>query len=166
MGARPIDVKGNDELQFSLNFKAGQQQRELTHQLQTHASKLEELGAFRTLLPKTKFEKTDRARWSAEVHPLASVKDGFAIGKDGTKERVRFALPVSSESKSVKLPGAVAGGDSAKDQFAREKLKPYIEGLLAHIGERELSLQDAGNFLGTLPGWRAAVTELRKVMPA
>ena len=98
MGARPIDVKGNDELQFSLNYKVGQQQRELTHQLQTQASKLEEAGAFRTLLPRTKFQKTDKPRWSSEVHPLDSVNDGFAIGKDGTKERVRFALPVSSES--------------------------------------------------------------------
>ena len=95
------------------------------------------------------------------MHQLAKVENGFAVGKDGTRERLRFTLPVSSDSKSVKLPAAIAGGDSARDQLRREKLKPYIEGLLAHLGDKEMSLQDCGNFLGSLPGWRQAVTELR-----
>jgi hypothetical protein len=52
-------------------------------------------------------------------------------------------------------------GTSAKDDLRREKLKPFIEALMAHIGDKDVHVQDAGNFLGTLPGYRDALTELQ-----
>ena len=60
----------------------------------------------------------------------------------------------------MQLPAAVAGGDTGKDQLRREKLQPFIEGLLAHLGGEQAHVQQAGEFLGTLPGWRDALTEL------
>jgi len=95
------------------------------------------------------------------VHQVKGVQDGFAEGTDGKMERTQFTLPVDKESKEVRLPAAIAGGDSARDGLRREKLRPFIEGLAAHIGDGEISYQNAGNFLGTLPGYRAAVIELR-----
>ena len=94
------------------------------------------------------------------MHKVESVGSGVVTG-GSTTERTRFALPVDKDSKDVKLPAAIAGGDSARDQMRREKLRPFVEALMAHLGGGQLSVQDAGNFLGTLPGWRAAVTELR-----
>jgi hypothetical protein len=55
----------------------------------------------------------------------------------------------------------VAGGDSTKDTLRREKLRPCIEALIAHIGDEGAHVQQAGNFLGTVPGYRDALTELQ-----
>jgi hypothetical protein len=45
------------------------------------------------------------------VHAVKAVEHGFVEGTDGVRERIRFVLPVDKDSKSVKLPAAVAGGD-------------------------------------------------------
>jgi hypothetical protein len=140
-----------------LNYQAGEEAKELTSQLQTQEEKLKEAGAFRTLLLRNKFDKTGKPKWSSEVHQLKEVRDGFAVGTDGVRERLRFVLPVSKDSHSVKLPAAIAGGDNARDKLRREKLQPFISALEAHIGTGSLHLQEAGNFLGTLPGYRDAL---------
>jgi hypothetical protein len=133
----------------------------MTSQLQGQAESLKEAGAFRTLLPRDKFAKTGKPRWSAEVHQLKAVEDGFAIGTDGVRERLRFVLPVSKDSRSVQIPKGLTGGDGARDNLRREKLRPFIEALLAHLPPAGLHVQEAGNFLGTLPGYRDALTELQ-----
>ena len=68
LGARPVDVAGDPVLQFGLNFQSGQDQLTMTSQLHSQEDKLREAGAFRTLLPREKFQKTGKPRWSAEVH--------------------------------------------------------------------------------------------------
>jgi hypothetical protein len=134
LGARPVDVEHNPELRYSLNYQAGEEARQLTGQLEAQEARLRQAGAFRTLLPRGRFDKTGKPRWSAEVHQLAGIEHGWAVGTDGARERVRFTLPVGKDSRSVRLPQAVAGGDNARDALRREKLKPYIEALAAHLG--------------------------------
>jgi hypothetical protein len=146
---------------FGLNYQAGEEARELTGQLRAQQAKLQEAGAFRTLLPRGRFDKTGRPRWSAEVHPVERIEHGWVVGSDGVRERLRFALPVGKDSKSVKLPQAVAGGDNARDGLRREKLRPFVEALVAHLGGESLHVQQAGEFLGRLPGWKDALTELQ-----
>ena len=161
LGARPVDVGHNAELGYSLDYQAGEEQKEVTSQLQDQATRLEAAGAFRTLLLRGKFDKTGKPRWSSEVHQLKEVRDGFAVGTDGVRERLRFVLPVAKESRSVQVPRGLTGGDGARDNLRREKLQPFIEALLAHLPAGGLHVQEAGNFLGTLPGYRDALTELQ-----
>ena len=165
LGARPKDVEGSPVLQFALDYKSGEQQAELTSQLRSQEDKLKELGAFRVLLLRDRFAKGAKPRWCAEVHQLKEVSGGFAIGTDGTKERLRFVLPVDKDSRTVAPPAAVAGGDTGRDDLRREKLQPFIEGLLAHMGREQVHVQEAGNFLATLPGWRDALGEAAAQKP-
>jgi hypothetical protein len=99
-------VEDNSELRYSLNYQAGEEAKELTSQLQTQEQKLKEAGAFRTLLLRQKFDKSRSPGGPARFTSSKEVSDGFAIGTDGVRERLRFVLPVSKDSKSVKLPAA------------------------------------------------------------
>ena len=153
MGSRPVDVKKNPELQYTLEAEAG---RAMAHNADIHEGRLQTLkaaGAFRTQLPKSTWSRAGHPRWSGEVHQVKHFNGGDVVATDGTRVPAREALAVDKASKNVVLPA----NPSRVSTGAAEALKPFAAALEGFLGTGSLTLQGAGTKLRGLPGFAEAM---------
>ena len=158
MGSNPADVKGNSELQLALQEQAG---RDMAVNAQQHADRMAALriaGAFRTRLPERTFTRSTTARWSNDVHKVASFIGDQVVDDKGARFPIRDVLPVKLGSKDV---AAVDIGTDAKQREQREKMRPFAQALAGMLGDEGLSMQGAGTKLRKLSGFTERVAEAR-----
>jgi hypothetical protein len=159
MGSNPADVKGNDVLQVSLQEQAG---RDMAVNAQQHADRMAALriaGAFRTRLPERTFTRSTTARWSNDVHKVASFVGDQVVDDKGARFPVRDVLPVKLGSKDVAAAADI--GTDAKQREQREKMRPFALALTGMLGDEGLSIQGAGTKLRKLPGFTERMEEAR-----
>jgi transposase InsO family protein len=159
MGSNPADVKGNSELQLALQEQAG---RDMTTNARQHADRMAALriaGAFRTRLPERTFTRATTARWSNDVHKVASFIGDQVVDDKGARFPVRDVLPVKLGSKDVAAASDI--GTDAKQREQREKMRPFALALSGMLGAEGLSMQGAGTKLRKLPGFTERMEEVR-----
>jgi hypothetical protein len=159
MGSNPADVKGNDVLQVSLQKQAG---RDMAVNAQQHADRMAALriaGAFRTRLPERTFTRSTTARWSNDVHKVASFVGDQVVDDKGARFPIRDVLPVKLGSKDVAAAADI--GTDAKQREQREKMRPFALALTGMLGDEGLSIQGAGTKLRKLPGFAERMEEAR-----
>ena len=165
--AAPEDLQSeteqdNKELARQVDVQAGVDILANAKQSQQATDKLREAGAYRVLLPKREWPRVDQPRWSAEVHRVQNVRGGYVTDTAGERTQLRFALPVPANSADVEAPRALRGGNAARNTARRQALEPFVTALVAHLQVlgRSASLQEAGSFLATLPGYTDMVRRL------
>jgi hypothetical protein len=159
MGSAPADVKGNAELQLALQEQAG---RDMAVNARQHADRMAALrtaGAFRTRLPERTFTRVTTARWSNEVHRVASFVGDLVVDEKGARFPIRDVLPVKVGSAPVAASSDL--GTEAKQREQREKMRPFALALAGMVGEEGLSIQGAGTKLRKLPGFSEKMEEAR-----
>ena len=159
MGSNPADVKGNNVLQLALQEQAG---RDMLANARQHADRMAALrtaGAFRTRLPEKTFTRATTARWSNEVHKVASFVGDQVVDDKGARFPIRDVLPVKVGSKDVAAASDI--GTDAKQREQREKMRPFAQALAGMLGDEGLSIQGAGTKLRKLPGFTERMEEAR-----
>jgi hypothetical protein len=99
------------------------------------------------------------ARWSNEVHKVASFVGDQVVDEKGTRFPIRDVLPVKLGSRDLEAVPDL--GTDAKQREQREKLRPFALALSGMLGEEGLSIQGAGTKLRKLPGFSEKMEEAR-----
>jgi len=159
-GAAPNDVGKDPVLGFALDAQAGREIAVNDALGQQSAEKLRAAGAYRVLLPRSKWPRADQARYSAEVYKVAKVKHGYVTNSEGHSHAVHLVLPVPIGSREGERQVRV------KDQDARHAaLQPFVTALVGWLGNASASLQEAGEFLATIPDYTETVKRLKLQKP-
>jgi hypothetical protein len=162
LGSAPDDVGDNAELNYVLEKRAGEDILVNSNILSRSTKLLMDAGAYRVLLPKRDWVRTDQPKYSGEVHEVSSIKNGYVFSKGGLRHQVRFAAPVPKDSSTtIKIPRAIVPGNAARDDARREVLKPFVEALKGHLGSDSATLTRAGRFLSRIPGYTDAMKNLK-----
>jgi hypothetical protein len=146
-------------LQYALEKEAGQDAAMNVKQHQDRVAALQAAGAFRVRLSSKTFTRTSTARWSNEVHQVVSFVGPEVVDEKGNRFPVRDTLPVPSTSKAAKASVDV-GGD-AKRSAATERLREFAQALYGFLGSDGLSIQGAGTKMRQVPGFSAAMAEVK-----
>jgi hypothetical protein len=99
------------------------------------------------------------ARWSNEVHKVASFVGDQVVDEKGTRFPIRDVLPVKLGSRD--LEAAPDLGSDAKQREQRETMRPFALALSGMLGEEGLSIQGAGTKLRKLPGFSEKMEEAK-----
>lgn len=161
LGSAPDDVEDNAPLNYALEARAGEDVLANSKQLTRATKMLLDAGAYRVLLPRREWQRTDQPKYSSEVHEVQSIKNGYVFSKSGLRHQIRFAAPVPKDSQTIRVPRAIMPGDAARDDARREVLKPFIEALKGHLGGGSATLMQAGMFLSKVPGYTDAMKNLK-----
>ena len=155
LGSAPEDVKGTPLLQCQLEKQSGYDMAtNSTINEQGRIATLRELGAFRTLMPKTTWSRAGVPRYSEKVHEFLHIYGSDVKATDGTVAPIRSVLPVPLGSSDVKVPRELHGGRPIRDDGAKAALRPFATALSGFLGpEGKLTLQGAGTKLRQIPNF-------------
>ena len=159
LGSAPSDVKGNQALQYALQKQAGKDAQQNNKQNADRIAALRKAGAFRVLLPSKTFTRTTTARWSNEVHQVASFIGSEVVDEKGGRYPVRNTLPVTAGSKELAAPADL--GTQAKQGQQREHMRRFSVVLNGFLGDEGLTLQGAGTKLRKVPGFSDAMEDAK-----
>jgi len=159
MGSAPSDVQGNQALQYTLQKQAGKDAQQNNKQNADKIAALRKAGAFRVLLPSKTFMRTTTARWSNEVHKVASFIGSDVVDEKGGRYPVRNTLPVTAGSKALAAPADL--GTQAKQGQQRWKMERFSVVLNGLLGDEGLTLQGAGTKLRKVPGFGEAMEDAK-----
>jgi hypothetical protein len=155
MGSRPSDVKGNNELQYTLKKQAGTDAMQNNKAHSDRMAALRAAGAFRVLLPKSTWQRTTTAKWSNDVHKVKSFIGTEVVDEKGARFALRDTLPVDIASKGTQVPADLRG--QAKQFEQRDALDDHATALNGFLGSEGLTLQGAGTKLRKIPGFTEAM---------
>ena len=166
-GAAPKDVsKDNANLYFNLEEKNIRLAAGNYKHITRRATRLEELGAFRVLLPPTtkgvRANRVDTARYSGEVHKVALVDRGYVEDTEGRRYATKLVLPVPKSSASV--AEGRRGGSTQMEDKRRGILGPFAKDVVVFLHKMgsEVSLAHLADFLdrqAPTKGFRKATLE-------
>ena len=154
-GAAPKNVE-NDELAYVLDYNAGREIRTQTTYIRQLEDRIRAAGKFRVLLPRDQRQKAYQPVYSATVYTVKSIHNEVVEDSRGGLHRLSLCRPVS-DGESTTFPLSVRAGNAEQTARRRQALQPYMEALKAHLGEGAVPLQEAGEFLETIPGYTAAL---------
>ena len=127
--------------------------------IKKRADGLQKTGAFRVEIPPPKngYRRTTDAKFSGEVHKVASIQDGArVIDTKGESFQTKFTRPVATESKTVED----AKVQTTRDNKQQAIMKPFADRLFKDIGPNSSqSVTKAGVFLRGLPNFIAKTRE-------
>ena len=158
MNAAPEDVSKTPVLQYELEKKSGYNTARNVALHKARVEKLSAAGAFRTLEPRTTWNRAGQARYSEKVHKIAGIGDKNVISTEGVDVPIKNVLPVAANSADVKVPSELKPGRPIREAGAKEALRPFAVALKGILGEDAMSLQGAGSKLRKIPGFAEAMT--------
>ena len=124
-GEAPEDVKDESIVKFRLLQDNAEKLKRNSKQLKQRQEKLEASGGFRTMLPRSEWQRAFKPTFSGEVKKLDGIEGGFA--KSGNK---RYAIsriqPVAANQPSRNVPAALAKGSERRNEKNKEALKVYV----------------------------------------
>ena len=160
MNAAPNEVKKSPVLQYELEKQAGYDTAHNVALVEGRANRLSDAGAFRTLEPRSTWNRAGQARYSEKVHVVAGIGSKNVISTEGVDVPIRNVKPVPKDSSSdVKVPSELKPGRPIREAGAREALRPFAVALKGMLGQ--LTMQRAGIMLRKVPGFAEAMEEAR-----
>jgi len=161
MNAAPNEVKSSPALQYELEKQSGYDTAHNVALSEARAEKLSAAGAFRTLEPRSTWNRAGQARYSEKVHIVAGVGSKNVISTEGVDVPIKNVKPVPSAAKGVKIPSELKPGRPIREAGSKEALRPFAIALTGILGNEALTIQRAGIMLRKIPGFAAAMTEAR-----
>ena len=157
MHARPVDVRKSNLLQYALERRAGEGVAQNHDIARKRFDALADAGAFRKLLPRSTWVRTNTPRWSAQVFKVQSFEGGVVVATDGSRTAIRDTLAVDTDSREVALPAR----PTRVRTDAAEALEPYAAALEGMLGRGSLTIQGVGTKLRGVPGFEQAMATSR-----
>ena len=148
--------KGSAALQYTLKKQAGKDATQNNKANSDRIVALRASGSFRVLLPAATWQRTTVAKWSNEVHQVASFIGAEVVDEKGKRFPLRETLPVHAESKDTQVPADLRG--QAKQLQQRDALDEFATALTGFLGAEGLTLQGVGTKLRKVPGFSEAMT--------
>lgn len=94
--------------------------------------------------------------YSAKVYTVKSIRNEIVEDSQGGLHRLFLCVPVS-DGEDAKFPESVKAGNAQQREQRRQALEPFMQALKARLGGGNLPIQQAGEFLETIPGYTAAM---------
>ena len=142
MGAAPAEVRGNGDIQFSLDqqvLKGLQANNEL---IQKRSKELLETGAFRVAAKRDKFKRGFQPNYSKEVREVESAQLGYVTDTKGETTLAKRTLPVPRGSAEAGIPRLAQAGSVQTENRQKAQLEPFRERLLDFVrGSSEALLE-------------------------
>ena len=133
-GVSPGEVRGNDDIQFSLKQKALKDGQVNDALIERRASAVLREGAFRVAAKRDKFKRSFQPNWSKDVREVAGVSIGRVFDTKGESTLLKRVLPVPQEgSREVRLPRLAMPGSAQTDNRQKALLEPFREKLLDFV---------------------------------
>jgi hypothetical protein len=161
----PEDVEKTPVVQFRLQEENAEKMMGNADQLKKRQNALQSAGAFRTMLPKQSFARGFQAKWSNDVHTVASISQGYVTDTAGKRVQISKVLPVPAGSQKANVPKALAAGSQARSAKQAEELARYKGPLRQFLGEGAKGMAVVGTFLRGQPGFEERLKELRLDRP-
>jgi hypothetical protein len=154
-GAAPKNADG-EKLGYVLDYNAGLVMRDQTTYMRKLEDRLRAAGKFRVAVPVDQRQKSYQPAYSGKVYTLKRIHNDLVEDSQGGLHRLMEVQPVADGDSTV-FPQSVRPGNAEQTRQRRQALQPFMEALKAHLGEGSESLQEAGEFLQTIPGYTAAM---------
>ena len=159
----PGEVKDDKDLRFELRHENASKMYDNAAQAKERKRKLEETGAFRTLLQPTAFKRrAGMPNWSSEVHVLTKATPAQVTDSRGHTFDARLVLPVSSTSSAVKAvqeKGSVPRDNQRR--AATDKFLPFLLQVARRAGDTGLTISNAGKMMAGREGFSRTLKEQR-----
>lgn len=157
-GSAPEDAmeKKSPGLEFNLEWDAAHDMADNAKQIHTRAAKLQNLGAYRTLVPiKGLKRRANQPIWSREMHKADAVKGAF-VGRHPTKEVL--AVP---EDSSKLAPEKVQLNAAARQSLWRYASR--VSGFLSTAADNRASPNKVYNLMLEVAGSRENLVNAFKI---
>ena len=161
----PADVEKEKPVVFRLMQENAEKLKTNRQQLDNRQQQLRDAGSFRVLLPKQSFQRGFKARYSSEVHDVASIDKGQVTDTKGRSYRIGQVKPVPKGSRSIDVPAELARGSQARDKKQAEELAKFKRPLRTFLGSESKGLAAVGTFLREQEGFEQTLAELRLDRP-
>ena len=133
-GLPPEDVGASGITKFRLYQDNGRKLQQNSKQLADRSNKLEAAGAFRTMLPRSEWQRAFKPRYSGPVKKIYGVEGGF-VKSGGKKFAIARVQPVAANTASSNVPAALAQGNEGRNEKNRLELQQYVPMLKKFIKE-------------------------------
>ena len=151
-GESPEGVASESVVKFRLMQDNAEKLKENSKQLGQRQKRLMEAGAFRPQLPKTKFQRSFKPRYSGEVKTIDRIEGGTVVS-GGQRYDIARVLPVSKDSKNI---------DWRPEGNARQEMQRFVLPLKRFLeGDGAKSITAASTHMRTVPGFEAAMEKFR-----
>lgn len=155
-GTAPKDSDANKETTYTLDYNAGREIRDQTAYMNRLEDRLRAAGKFRVLVPPEQRQKAYMPAYSAKIYTVKSIRNGIVEDSRGGLHQMFLTTPVF-EGEDTTFPKSVRAGNAQQSEQRRQALGPYMEALKARLGDGSMPIQEAGEFLETIPGYTAAM---------
>ena len=160
-GEAPEDVADESIVKFRLLQDNALKLKRNSRQLQQRQEKLEAAGGFRTMLPRSEWQRAFKPKWSGDVKKIDAIEGGFV--KSGNK---RYAIsrlqPVIASQPSRTIPAALAKGSERRNETNKEALKQYVAPLKIFLkGGEAKDLSTIGRHMTDRLGFTENIKKLR-----
>ena len=155
MHSAPEDVEHNEVLHVARK-KQGAIDMETNRIItRNRVNNVMDKGAFRYELKAHIFSICFKPRWREHIETARDIKGGRVIAYSGKQYPLKYVQPVSSTSTRAKAQAITEGSDHISER-ARREMEPFARRIHAHFAGQDITFRDAGAFISTLRGFRAA----------
>ena len=161
----PADVEKEKVVQFKLMQQNSEKLKTNNEQLGNRQQQLRDAGNFRVRLPKQSFQRGFKARYSNEVHEVASIDKGQVTDTKGRTFRIGQVKPVPKGSRNIDVPAELARGSVTRDRRQEEELAKFNRPLRNFLGNEAKGMAVVGTFLRQQEGFEQTLSDLRLNRP-
>ena len=162
----PAEVQDDPDLRFDLRYKNAEMAEENQELAKKRAARLEDKGAFRTLLPpKTGFRRrAGQQNWSEKVHYFKAIEGAHVVDSDGNSFPMSTVLPVPLRTAASAPSTLAQAGSERVDEKRRIALRPWLQDLIdttRRAGDEGITTHRLGRTMASKPGFTNALKEQR-----
>ena len=160
----PGDVKDDKDLRFDLRYHNANMAAENQEQAEKRAARLQQKGAFRTLLlPKTGFRRrAGQQNWSEKIHTVAEIQGGRVVDTEGESYPMSIVLPIPATTNPAAASSFARGGSAKINEKRRIALRPWLPDMMNVIrraGDDGIALNVFARRMRDKPGFTEALKQ-------
>ena len=157
--------KLSDVSKFFLYKENALKLKQNSNQLKNRQENLQNLGAFRPMMPRQEWTRAFKPKYSGKVLQVESINLSKVKASDGKFYDISRVLPVKSDSAQLNLPKTLVQGNEVKIKKQKDALRPFVDDLKNFLGNEEKSLNAANTFLKSLPNYENTLKDLNLNKP-
>ena len=160
----PAEVQDDPDLRFDLRYQNAEMAQENQELAKKRAARLEDKGAFRTLLPpKTGFRRrAGQQNWSEKIHSVRTIQGGHVVDSDGNSFPMSTVLPVPLRTAPSAPSTFAQGGSERVDERRRIALRPWLQDIIdatRRAGDKGITTHRLGRAMASKAGFIDALKE-------
>ena len=146
MAPKDVNTTDGNVVKFRLYQDNAAKLRRNAKQVDERRAKLEALGAFRPMLPRSEWQRAFKPRFSGDVLPVQGFEGGYVKSR-GKRYAMGRVQPVKAGQASTPVPAALAKGSETRNKNAREEMQEYVPALRKFLKNGAEPPTNVGRFL-------------------